>query len=232
MPRRKLKVGISSSGGHEPIVISERDWKRIESGYGTPLETGLRDRIQKVTQGFALSAIFEGRASPLVDAREAVNEFASAGKALRNLLMDESTVGSGRFYAAHLIGNYLRDTRLGDYLGSPGTLAALASVLASFVTACEQSLAELSETNREEGAAWDLWVQQLSSFFKAAGLPTAARKDSDKQKNSSPSPFVVLIRELQKCVPRACYRQRSDSTLATAISAARARANKADLVVG
>ena len=73
MPRRELKVGISSSGGHEPIVISERDWERIESGYGSFIGRDLRDRIEQATQEFALSSIFEVRAARLVDARKATS---------------------------------------------------------------------------------------------------------------------------------------------------------------
>lgn len=229
MPRRELKVGMSSAGGQKRIVIGERDWERIETGYGQSIRGDLRDRIQEATQRFALSAIFEVRAARLVDARKATNEVLSAGQALRNALKDEPAEMNGRFYAFHLIRNYLRDERLGDYTAFPGPIAALRSVLNSFVTACEQSLAELHDPNRAEfveGAAWDAWVRQLLCILSEAGLPTAARKDTDKQKTSIPSSFVALVRELQRCVPRACYLQRSDAALATAISAARRRAGE------
>ena len=63
----------------------------------------LRDRIQQATQEFALAAIFEVRAAPLVDARKATNELLSAGKALRNEIEDEPAEMNGRFYAFHLI---------------------------------------------------------------------------------------------------------------------------------
>ena len=229
MPRKELKVGMSSAGGQKSIAISEVDWERIETNYTITIGRELRDRIQQATQEFALSAIFEVRAAPLVDARKATNELLSAGRALRNEIEDEPAEMNGRFYAFHLIRNYLRDERLGDYTAFPGPIAALRSVLNSFVTACEQSLGELHDPNRAEfveGAAWDAWIDQLSSILNEAGLPTSARKDSDKQKISSPSHFVALIRELQKSVPSACYPQRSDAALATAISAARRRTGK------
>jgi hypothetical protein len=164
-----------------------------------------------------------------VDARKATIKLLSAGRTLRNALKDEPAELNGRFYAIHLIRNYLRDDRLGDHTSFPGPIAELTSVLTSFVTACEQSIAELRDPNRAEiveGAAWDAWIRQLLCILNEAGLPTAARKDTDKQKTSIPSSFVALVRELQRCVPRACYPQRSDAALATAISAARRRAGE------
>ncbi len=71
------------------------------------------------------------------------------------------------------------------------------------------------------GEAWEEWIHQLTAILDESGLPTAARKDSDKQKGSTPSSFVAFVRELQECVPTACWRRRSDSALATAIGSAR-----------
>jgi hypothetical protein len=147
MPRRELKVGISSAGGLKPIVIGHRDWELIETGYGRVIGQDLRDRIEKATQAFALSATSEARAASVADARKATSELLSAGKRLRNAIKDEPAELNGRFYAIHLIRNYLRDDRLGDYTSFPGPIAALTSVLTSFVTACEQSLTELHDPN-------------------------------------------------------------------------------------
>jgi hypothetical protein len=103
-------------------------------------------------------------------------------------------------------------------------MKALLGVITSFEIACERALAELSDPNRaemREGEAWEKWIHELSAILDESGLPTTARKDSDKQKDCSPSFFVAFVRELQKCVPAACWRRRSDSALATAIGSAR-----------
>ncbi len=225
MPRSKSKVGMSSTGGQKPIVITDRDWERIESNYGHPIPRDLRDKIQQSTQAFASSAICEVRAADVVDARKATKTLLSSGKAFQRAIT-EPTEMDGRFYAFHLVRNYIRDDRLGDYfaLHSQDPVKALSGVLTSFEVACEKALAELSDPNRAEimvGEAWEEWIHQLTAILDESGLPTAARKDSDKQKGSTPSSFVAFVRELQECVPTACWRRRSDSALATAIGSAR-----------
>ena len=70
MPRRELKVGMSSAGGQKSIAISKVDWEKIETNYTITIGRELRDRIQHATQEFALGNL-EVRAAPLVDAQRA-----------------------------------------------------------------------------------------------------------------------------------------------------------------
>ena len=166
MPRRELKVGMSSAVNQKPISISKLDWERIEREYRATIGLELRERIERATQEFALSAIVEVRAPSIEDARKATKELLSIGNTFLNALKVEPVKLNGRFYAFHLVRNHLRDERLGDYTAFPGPIAALRNVLNSFVSACEQRLTELRDPNRAEflmGAAWDAWICELSS---------------------------------------------------------------------
>ena len=51
---------------------------------------------------------------------------------------------------------------------------------------------------------WNIWVLMLITIMRDHGLPYQARKDSDKRKQESPSPFVSFISELQKHMPVEC----------------------------
>ena len=211
--------------GQKPIEISEPDWQRIESQYGQQLSSELRQQIQKVTQVFASSAMHEVTAAPVFDARKAIKKLSSAAGQLRDLVAQQAGSGGGQ-YAIHLLMNSIRNDRLGDPKSRPyqDPIKAFSEVISSFVMACEQSLNELKDPNRgefREGEAWDEWVCKLGATLEASDLPTAARKDSDKQRARGASPFVALIRELQMCVPAPCRRHCSDTGLATAVARAR-----------
>jgi hypothetical protein len=72
-----------------------------------------------------------------------------------------------------------------------------------------------------EGEMWSMWISTLTRLMKKYGLPHEVRKDVDKRKGL-PSPFVRLVRELQRCMPRECRKfTQSDDALAQGISRAR-----------
>ena len=53
-----------------------------------------------------------------------------------------------------------------------------------------------------EGQIWNLWVLMLTDIMKNHRLPYKIRKDTDKRKGETPSPFVALIWELQQSLPK------------------------------
>jgi hypothetical protein len=70
---------------------------------------------------------------------------------------------------------------------------------------------------------WSLWVCWLTAIMKEHSLPYGARNDSDKRKNEM-SPFVRLVRELQKhfCEQiKSTIKSRELDALAQAINRAR-----------
>ena len=71
-----------------------------------------------------------------------------------------------------------------------------------------------------EGQVWRRWIRDLSKIMKDNSLSASVRKDSDK--STKLSPFLVFIRELQKCLPEECnFPAHSDRALAEAIVRAR-----------
>jgi hypothetical protein len=88
------------------------------------------------------------------------------------------------------------------------------------IFASQDALRELNDTKDEglkEGEAWDRWVNELTDLARAYGLRPGVRKDSDKQRRTSP--FVELVWELQKNTPYG--RSHSRGAVAGAITAAR-----------
>jgi hypothetical protein len=52
-----------------------------------------------------------------------------------------------------------------------------------------------------ESEVWNIWVNAVTKIVKKNGLPHKVRKDVDKNKNDVQSSFVVLVKELQNCLP-------------------------------
>lgn len=224
MPRRESKVGMSSVLNPDPIEICEKDWRRIEAKCGHHLDKNIREQIQQATQAFYLEAFSELKAARTVDARRAIKKIMSIAEALREEVKPPADLDA-RFYAIHLLRNHLRDDRLNPTsIPYRDPLATFSNLISSFEIACELSLHELSDPNRaefQEGKAWNSWVCRLVKVLEPSGLPTYARKDSDKRKHERPSAFVILISALQEYVPTQCRRVCSESGVATAISRAK-----------
>lgn len=227
MPRRQSKVGIASIPQQPEFAVSEADWLLIESNYGHSLSNDIRDQIATVTQGFCLLAAGECLAPPTIDARKAARRILTIAKTLMDAMTPPSEI-NGRFYALHLIRNFIRDEKLPDPTVLPfqDPVSSFASMLASLVAACEQSLRELHNPERAEikvGMAWDSWICDLVKILERKGLPVSARKDCDKRTNNTLSEFVALISALQKLLPPRCRRTCSASGVETAINRAKRR---------
>ena len=100
-------------------------------------------------------------------------------------------------------------------------LRGISSDMRRLIFASEDALKELSDTKGQDfkkGEAWKRWSNELTNIAKAHDLHWRVRKDSDKQSRSSP--FVELVWELQRSVPKA-HRRYSRGALAGAIVGAR-----------
>jgi hypothetical protein len=131
-------------------------------------------------------------------------------------------------YAHYLIKRHFADETLWSrkFRGQKeDKLVRLRRLPALLRDACTSALAELDNPKlpgHREGDCWRGWVQNLTYIAKAHGLPTAARTDTDKIAGDKPSPFVALVRELQRLVPAATARHaHSNDALAKAIQRAR-----------
>lgn len=98
--------------------------------------------------------------------------------------------------------------------------------LCDFLASLEGAARKATEIAPDEkspqlkGDAWDGWISNLSKIVTNAGLPATTSNDTDKRAKTE-TPFVRLVRELQKLLPEnARRRDHSDQALAKAIQRA------------
>jgi hypothetical protein len=77
-----------------------------------------------------------------------------------------------------------------------------------------------------EGDSWKTWIWRLTAICKQHRLPTGARTDSDKRVADMPSPFVALVRELQRLLALTDARRSQKSNHALAQMIKRARSSR------
>jgi hypothetical protein len=220
MPKRKRKI-LMGSGGHPPINIRDLDWELMEKAYGLPLPPAVRGQIEEASVEFVSAAAFELTVAPVAEAQKEVNRILSAVEQLIDALATPSKTVDGAHYAKHLLRNHIRSKWLPDPTVLPyqDPLSAISQILTSLVIACHRSFEELDNPDYsvQEGEAWERWIRSLTALFASAALPTGARKD-----NPEASPFVALVRELQKCLP-ADFQRHTHSDLALSKAIGRAR---------
>ena len=209
----------SVSGGDPKLTITGQHWQRIQDTYGNELSPDLRKEIYEATISFLRFVPTERAAQPILFARTKITQIIKTAQALQKAIFKypQSDAGDATLHANHLI-NRCFDHPLvknRDKLGFIGTL------MTSLAVACEGAFITLDDPanrGRRKGETWENWVRKLTEIFKAHRLPTAARKDTDKNKTGKPSPFVAFIQELQKCFPAEFRRStQSDEALAKSI---------------
>jgi hypothetical protein len=219
MVRYSRKLPIASAGGGLTIVVGEADWQRIESAYGKPLASAVRDKVFAATEQFVEYEVFERMAEPVANTRDLIKAYKKAGWNLKRAILTGGSSDAG-VYAKHLVRKNFQDPRLSDN----ERFHSLSGVLTTFVVACEIALRELdrpSMSSLEGGGEWRRWIRLLTKIMRENSLPAGVRKDSDKR--AKISPFVAFVRELQNCLPDECAcPTHSDGALAEAIVRARA----------
>jgi hypothetical protein len=214
MGKRAPKLPVASAERIK-VTISDCDWQRIESAYGQKLSPEVRRDIHEKTQEFVDRAEFEQNAELVSDARDRMSTIAGAASSLRSALNDGDH--DADVYARTLVKKHLR--KEGDAINDP--LRGISSDMTRLIFASQDTLKELNNTKGEDfkkGEAWKRWSNELTDIAKAHDLRWRVRKDSDKQRRSSP--FVELVWELQKSVPKA-HRRSSRGALAGAVVGAR-----------
>jgi hypothetical protein len=234
MGKRAPRLPVASAE-RERITISDSDWQRVESVYGQKLSPGARRDIHEKTQEFVDRAEFERHAERMSDARNRISTIVEAASSLRSAL--DGGNHDADIYARTLIKKHLRkEGAAKKHLRKEGDatkkrrrkkrdpLRKVSSDMRLLIFRSQDALRELDDTKDQgfsKGEAWDRWIGRLTSIAGKHGLLWRVRKDvvsSDR-----PSPFVKLVWELQKFVPKAHRRDHSKSALAVAIVAARSR---------
>jgi hypothetical protein len=183
----------------------------------------VRNAVLGATRGFILLDILEKQAEPAADAEKIIDACKkAAGNFQRALFASTSSSSDAASYVRDLLAKNFHDTRLSN---KDELFNALTGLLISFQVACDSSLKELNAPSIpnfpsfDGGECWKYWIPRLTEIMKEADLPTGVRKDTDKRKSDKPSPFVALVRELQKCLPDECRQTtHSDDALAVAIT--------------
>jgi hypothetical protein len=207
------KIPIASVAGGDPeLTIADADWEHIQKAYGTELLPEMRKQIYEATNDFLRFVKTEYSAQPVSAARHRVKRIKKAAADFQEAIFEysQSDVGDATLYANHLINRSFDDPRVKNR----DKLRFLSRLMTSFAVACNRALSHLDNpTNRgrREGETWENWVRKLTRILDATQLPTKVRKDSDKNITKKPSPFVALVRELQKCIPKEYRRSQAHS---------------------
>jgi hypothetical protein len=214
------------SGGDPKFLPTNEQWKQIERAYGHALTDNVRQAIIAATLNFLLFELFERAAEPVSLARERVLTVQKAAKAIHDALVTAPAT-TATVYAHHLIMRHFADeTFWSRKLRSRNRdgFVRLGCLLQLLFLGCTSALKELDDPNapgHREGDCWRGWVRELTRIAKHHNLPASVRTDTDKHWRG-PSPFVVLLRELQRHVPPEARRhKKSDDALAKAIQRAR-----------
>src|SRR5262245_28925153 len=180
MPRVKRTLPIASAGGQPKFNINDADWRRIESAYGRELPSKLRQHIFEVTTSLVYFEVFERTVEPLSWATDRIQRVKKGAQQLyRAILQDPHHASDAYVYANHMINEHFKELNLTD----GDRLQHLCETVTCAIIACNQALKEVGDPNlpdHREGECWKRWIRGLTKALNDHGLPTAARKDSDK----------------------------------------------------
>jgi hypothetical protein len=215
MPRFKPTIPLASGGLADIVEIRDEDWSRIENvlGFGVPLE--IRSSVHAAMKELLAGESLANSAEPLEFSLDRIRQIKKCAIGMHRALLPTGTLAD--LYARHLVKEAFRNRGKDDN----DALRRIGQQAVALARSCDIALRR-AERYRNAGSdrneAWNYWIRRLTKTFKEAKLPIAARKDSSKR----PSPFVVLISELQKFFPEPSRRStQSLNALAQAIAEAR-----------
>ncbi len=213
MAKRSRKI---LAGTPLPVTcnITETDWQQIEAAYGRELPNNVRKAITEATEKFLFWDSVAHAGEPLAHAEAIIENYKKAAAVFRHALAvhDGSAAGA---CAKIVIEVELKHLPL-SVLGSIGQVS---QTVFAFEAACSKALSpkSLLRVSMEEGEPWQGWVQLLTQIMRQHALPLGASKT-----NSGQSPFIALVRELQKCLS-VQHRRHTHSEEALAAAIVRAR---------
>lgn len=221
--RPKPKVPLREVEVTQELTAKPPNWKSLERAFGRELCQPVRTQLLEATQRYVWFARSEKEAVPLSDVEARLSKLKRAAKSLKRAAGSlqsalceafKSSAGSGGTYAKFVFKRHFFNRQL-PRKTKPIEFAIELST--SIIVACDTVL---KASNSEKNRAWREWVQAITSIAKENKLPTGARKDTHPGPGSSP--FLALVRKLQRCVPKEYrHRDHSDQALAQAISRAR-----------
>lgn len=224
MARRLAKFRLSKHPGR-PLKFDAAQRGAVEKEYNHKLTETQWKKIADITSYLTLLSPAAASATGL---RKLISKFATlqeAAKSLRSEFTDFDDAGV--FTPEEIYWGYFSRWRTRP---PDDEFAFLEAILGAVIKYSEFALLQMENpkppesTWRSPGSdyIWSIWVNGITKIIKDHNMPYAVRKDSDKNKTGAPSPFVVLIRELQRFMPKECRKfAHSDDALAQGISRAR-----------
>jgi hypothetical protein len=223
MPKRKGKISRVTFRTAKPLDLSEENWRGIEEAYGRSISQNVRDQTVAATIQFLRLAAAEN--TPLMeDALKRVTSLRDRAQSL-NEAINQLAIGDP-------IREYVNDQLAGTYallnydraaFPTRNYIAHFSLEIGRFVNTCNETLNFLPQYDYwPTGGAWEIWIRQLTKIFANNNLPTGARKDVNKNKRATPSPFAKFVWSLQSFLPKQYIRAiHSSGALVTAIYEAR-----------
>jgi hypothetical protein len=221
---QRIKRARLPVDGGEEIVFTEHDWKIIERAYGHDLPPEARAQILIATEALNVVGNAEINAPGLERLKANTKKLRDAAESLLK--------ETGR--PAQEIAGCVSIEGLTEALATvvkeyPNDDLQFLLMVRSVLTACNLRLgAWETDGGLREGFIWDAWVQSIGEVMEHHRLPSAARKDSDKRDSDQISPFVSLIKELQKHIPEQLRRHDHPMVTSAALEQAIHRARKSN----
>jgi hypothetical protein len=249
MAARRKTVPVTT--GIHPPEFAITNWSEIEKAckFKSKLPEAAQTHIKEATRRFLWRQTMEAEAIPLADQKSDLLEIAEATEKLRlhlkplkdavavSIPTDEQIEeGLDRekdrgFQIMHRLERYFdevtssRPIKLGErkrFRNFAQEMETLCDFLASLEDAARKAEKATSFEigSQLRGDAWKLWIADISKAVTDAGLSATTSNDTDKRA-STETPFMRLIRELQKLLPeKARRRDHSNQALAKDIQRA------------
>lgn len=226
--RRLLRLPNSQGELPDEFSPSAEEWGAIAQAYDHALEDHARGDIRQVVNDYLRREYFERNAPFLSDAEDWIKQL---DKRVRDLLWStEKWRGSDdelKFSAALearlcLVANMKLPLLEGE--DKWRTFFEVVADVAQAIKPAREDLKRQATKGFVEGACWNSFVVTLADRLGAHGLPVTVSKSTPK--SPEPSPYVRLVRAIQKSLPKESRRYHStyDAT-AQAILTARRRKN-------
>jgi hypothetical protein len=221
--RRKRGLNFAYIDGPPPTVDARSiDWNKIEAGYGQSIGPVARVEIVEATNKFLEFSAFALAAPSLSDALKRAEVVKECAADMLNILSDRTEL-------SRMIDGMIERQLKSFSARTKYDLVLIADAASCLIAASEKTRTELKERSLSElraDAHWDLWVRRVTGIAKKHGLPHGIRKDRMGNPGWKASPFVHLIKALQRHLPAAQRRRAAtDEGLSQAIVAARATAS-------
>ena len=216
--RRIRRLSVASAIGATPtMTIIAQHWRELEQALEKKVPLRLRAEIIGITDNFLSWGVFEHAAVPVTGAERRLEALTKAGNNFLKTLASKDTGDARR------LADYLVETHFMHHRFRPrGKVVDFCEVVRSFVEACRKASADLPlQAEWRPGDCWSDWIVKITAVLKRNGIPTSARKDTDKHPGKV-SAFVMFIERLQRLLPTQ-YSRATHSRIALAEAITKAR---------